>query len=422
MFFLNIVLIRIDLRFDHSVVLAHQHLSHQAVRAESVFQFLGRNILSVFGNDQVLLAAGQKYKSVLVHIAQIACLQPSVFQCFGRLLWHLVISLHYAASLHPKLAVHCFCLAVGKKLSHGTFADIPFLVGADHRRTLGHAVSFLDGDVVFLKQIDVGRIQIGAAAAYSVELFAEHLAFYDFGRKQCRLLQFFRHGFDHQRNHEDHFRFKQFDILCHTHQRIIDADNGSQRNAFQNIHAETVCVMDGKHGHEHGAFGNLHIQTGCVLRNIPVGKHNTFAFSCCSGGKHDGTEILRLGRMIKTSLMFFKKRPERLGVPVVFTFLHGDQCFQLRTALLCHSRHVFAHFVVYKNSGIRPVDQIAHILRGKIHVKGNNHTAAVYGSKVGNQPRIGGHSDNRDMLSLLSHIPEKAGETLAVFFQLCVGF
>src|SRR5699024_1696333 len=140
------------------------------------------------GMGLVLLAACQLYESVLVHSAQIAFLQPSVFQFFGRLLWHLVISLHYAASLHPKLAVHCFCLAVGKKLSHGTFADIPFLVGADHRRTLGHAVSFLDGDVVFLKQIDVGRIQIGAAAAYSVELFAEHLAFYDFGdRKSTRL-------------------------------------------------------------------------------------------------------------------------------------------------------------------------------------------------------------------------------------------
>src|SRR5699024_9078280 len=202
-------------------------------------------------------------------------------------------------------------------------------------RTLGHAVSFLDGDVVFLKQIDVGRIQIDAAAAYSVELFAEHLALYDFGRKQCRLLQYLRHAFDHHRHHKDHYRFTQFDILCHTHQRIIDADDGVQRNAFQDMHAETVCVMDGEHSHEHGALGNLHIQTGCVLRNISVGKHNTFAFSCCSGGKHDGTEILRLGRMIKTSLMFFKKRPERLGVPVVFTFLHGDQCFQLRTALLC---------------------------------------------------------------------------------------
>ena len=107
-------------------------------------------------------------------------------------------------------------------------------------------------------------------------------------------------------------------------------------------------MMDWKHRHDHCAFRDLHVQTGGIFRYISVGQHNALAFSCCSGGKHDSAKLIRFRHIIEASTVLFKKLPEGKCMIVMFSLLHGDQELQLRTALLCHCRHIFAHFIVNK--------------------------------------------------------------------------
>lgn len=77
---LGVLVVGEDLGLDDALVLPHQHLLNQAVGAELVLQLLGGDVLAVFGDDEILLAAGEVDKALLVHVAQVAGLQPAVLQ------------------------------------------------------------------------------------------------------------------------------------------------------------------------------------------------------------------------------------------------------------------------------------------------------------------------------------------------------
>ena len=94
--------------------------------------------------------------------------------------------------------------------------------------------------------------------------------------------------------------------------------------------------------------------------------------------------------------------------------LHGDHDLQLRAAFLRDRRHILSHLVIDEHRGIRTGDQIAHVFRREVHIQRHDDAPAVDCAKVGHKPRVGGHPDNGDMLSLLPHVSEHAGKAFAV--------
>ena len=59
-----------------------------------VLKFLGRDVLTVVGNDKILLAADEEEEAVLIDSAVVAGLEPAVVECRGGCLGILVIASH----------------------------------------------------------------------------------------------------------------------------------------------------------------------------------------------------------------------------------------------------------------------------------------------------------------------------------------
>ena len=110
---------------------------------------------------------------------------------------------------------------------------------------------------------------------------------------------------------------------------------------------------------------DLHIQASRILRQIPVGQHDTFTFSGRTGGKHNRTKLIRFRFIRISSLLLFKKLPERICLFILFRFLHGNQGFQLRTSIFYNCRHICADLIQHQDSHICPIDQLTHRTRNK---------------------------------------------------------
>ena len=59
-----------------------------------VLKFLGRDGLTVVGNDKILLAADEEEEAVLIDSAVVARLEPAVIECLGGSLGILVVASH----------------------------------------------------------------------------------------------------------------------------------------------------------------------------------------------------------------------------------------------------------------------------------------------------------------------------------------
>ena len=211
-------MIREDLRLDHALALAHEHLLHKPVLAKLVLDLLRRDILAVWRDDQVLLAACQEQIAILIDIAEIAGLEPAVCQRFRGLLRHVVVALHDAGTLYPDLLVHDLCLAVRHQPADRAVLHEVTVVRADDRRTLRHAVALPDRDPILLEHFQICRVEVCAAAAHCVKLLAKDFRLDERRRDPCRLLELLCERLDHQRHHQDHVRLKELDVLCHTQQ------------------------------------------------------------------------------------------------------------------------------------------------------------------------------------------------------------
>ena len=139
----------------------------------------------------------------------------------------MIISLHDAAAAHLQFSIHHSCLTVRKELSYRTFSDIPAQRRADHRGTFCHTVSLQNGNVIFCKQIQKLRLQIGTTTADRVELFSKYCFFHHFRIFISCCSQLFRQGFNHHGHHEHDVWPKQFDIGRHPEQGIINTDHRS---------------------------------------------------------------------------------------------------------------------------------------------------------------------------------------------------
>ena len=144
---------------------------------------------------------------------------------------------------------------------------------------------------------------------------------------------------------------------------------------------------------------DLHIQASRILRQIPVGQHDTFTFSGRTGGKHNRTKLIRFRFIRISSLLLFKKLPERICLFILFRFLHGNQGFQLRTSIFYNCRHICADLIQHQDSHICPIDQLTHLLCRKRYIQRNRDASTVHSPHERDDPRIGCHTRNRNVSS-----------------------
>ena len=177
-------------------------------------------------------------------------------------------------------------------------------------------------------------------------------------------------------------------------------------------------MMDWKHGKDNRSGRYLHVQAGGVLRQVSVGQHDSLALSGGAGGEHDGAEFFRGGLIIEGLLMLFQKTGKREHRSVVFLLLHGNEILQLRAALPDDGRHVPPDLIQNQRLGIGTVHQLAQLFCRKGNIQRHRHIASVYGSKIGDQPGVGGHSRNRHMSSLRQQRADGSGKAFAVAAKL----
>ena len=145
---LGVLVIRIHLRHDLLSLPVHQNVRHKKLFVKLILNALRGNILAVGEDDQVLLPACQIKETVLIQMAQVAGLQPSVpgngLPC---LLLILVVAHHHRRALDLDLAVFNANLTAPHHES-----DRPHLVETivirhgDLRRALAHPIALSDTD------------------------------------------------------------------------------------------------------------------------------------------------------------------------------------------------------------------------------------------------------------------------------------
>ncbi len=118
-------LVQRDQRADERPVVAHhQHLRHQGVGPDLVFQQGRDHVLAAGGDDDFLLAAGDPDEAVLIEAADVAGAEPAVHERFGREVVALVVAAHHADALGEDLAVVGNLDRVARQgLAHGADLD-----------------------------------------------------------------------------------------------------------------------------------------------------------------------------------------------------------------------------------------------------------------------------------------------------------
>lgn len=121
----------------------------QNVRAglERIFDGLRRDKFSGGGFEQVLFAIGDEEVVVLVEIADVAGVEPTVFgQDFARGVGALVVTLHHQGTTNENLAVFGDAdFAFGDGLA-GTANAVPGIVAGDNGRGFRQSIALIDGN------------------------------------------------------------------------------------------------------------------------------------------------------------------------------------------------------------------------------------------------------------------------------------
>ncbi len=120
---------------------------------EALLQFGGVDVFAVAQDDELLLAPGEEEEAILVHVSQVAGVEPAVGgEDLRGLPWAVVVPHHHVVAFDQNLAVLGAHLVAGDGDSGGAGADASRACEGDHGGRLGHAVS--------LQQLEAQGIEV----------------------------------------------------------------------------------------------------------------------------------------------------------------------------------------------------------------------------------------------------------------------
>ena len=95
-----------DQRADERLRVAdHHRLADQRVGPQLILEHRGGDVLAARGDDDLLLAAGDRQEAVLVDRAEVAGLEPAVLEGLGGGLLVVPVAVEHHAAAHQQLAV-----------------------------------------------------------------------------------------------------------------------------------------------------------------------------------------------------------------------------------------------------------------------------------------------------------------------------
>lgn len=97
----------------------NEDILYQRDSADFFFQLFGGNLLAVFKNYEVFLAAGNIKEAFPAQMAQVAGTEPFAFHNLGGKLRSLVVAVHNGFSADPDFLIHDFHLAAGQHVAYG---------------------------------------------------------------------------------------------------------------------------------------------------------------------------------------------------------------------------------------------------------------------------------------------------------------
>ena len=147
--FLAVVLVvGINLCDDLVALLADKNLMDgMAALRKLILKLLGGYVLTVVGDDEVLLTADEEQEAVLIDSAVVARLEPAVIECLGGSLGILVVASHDVGAADIYLAdavligIVYLYLVARKRSADAAGLMIFHGVGGNSGRTLGYAVA-----------------------------------------------------------------------------------------------------------------------------------------------------------------------------------------------------------------------------------------------------------------------------------------
>ena len=140
-----------------------------------------QDVLTVVGNDKILLAADEEEEAVLIDSAVVAGLEPAVVECRGGCLGILVIASHDVGAADIYLAdavligIVYLYLVARKRSADAAGLMIFHGVGGNCRRALGYAVAVENLDAEVIEALLILGIERSAADNDILQISAELL-------------------------------------------------------------------------------------------------------------------------------------------------------------------------------------------------------------------------------------------------------